>query len=234
LPTAYEARLLGAGLGPVAGADEAGRGACAGPLVAAAVILSADPAREISGLGDSKALTARARERLYAVILDQAEAVSWVEIGPAECDAWGIQVANLQALRRAVWRLTAQPQFVVTDGFAVDGLPARGLGMWKADQLVACVQAASIVAKVTRDRIMMRLDAVFPGYEFARHKGYGTAAHQRRLEAIGPSPVHRFSYANVVRALAGRAPDEVVGTTARDPSTGSSGLSYEAKLGESD
>jgi ribonuclease HII len=193
----YEDWLARAGLGPVAGVDEAGRGACAGPLVAAAVILGDRP---IPGLGDSKALTARTRDRLYDAILDSAAAVAWVEISPGECDGWGIQAANLQALRRAVWQLPVTPAFVLTDGFAVDGLPGPGLGMWKADQVAACVGAASIVAKVTRDRIMVALDAVFPGYGFAGHKGYCTAAHQRALEELGPCDAHRLSYANVARA----------------------------------
>jgi ribonuclease HII len=188
----------------VAGVDEAGRGACAGPLVAAAVILSDEPDRAVAGLNDSKALTAAARERLHGAIVERAVAVSWVAVAPADCDAWGVQAANLAALRRAAWRLAVRPAFVVTDGFAVDGLPAPGLGLWKADQVLSCVQAASIVAKVTRDRLMAELDAAFPGYGFARHKGYGTAAHQRRLEELGPSPAHRLSYANVQRAVAGR------------------------------
>jgi ribonuclease HII len=194
----YERWLSEAGLGPVAGVDEAGRGACAGPLVAAAVIL--DEARPIDGLNDSKALTAAARERLFGAILERAAAVAWVEVAPADCDAWGIQEANLQALRRAVWRLPLGPRFVLTDGFAVDGLPGPGLGMWKADQVAACVEAASIVAKVTRDRLMADLDGLYPGYGFARHKGYCTAAHQRALEERGPCDAHRLSYANVARA----------------------------------
>jgi ribonuclease HII len=200
----YEERLRAARLWPLAGADEAGRGACAGPLVAAAVILSDEPGRAILGLRDSKALTAKARERLYGLILERAAAVSWVAVSPGECDAWGVQTANLQALRRAVWRLAVGPAFVVTDGFAVDGLPAPSLGLWKADQVIDCVQAASIVAKVTRDRLMADLEAAFPGYGFARHKGYVTAAHQRNLELLGPSPVHRLAYANVQRAVAAR------------------------------
>ncbi|MDR1078680.1 MAG: ribonuclease HII [Propionibacteriaceae bacterium] len=202
----YETWLSRVGLTPVAGADEAGRGACAGPLVAAAVVLSGRPEARIEGLRDSKALSAKARERLYEVIMERAEAVSWVELAPAECDRLGLQAANLQALRRAVWRLSSRPGFVLTDGFAVDGLPGAGLGMWKADQVAACVQAAAIVAKVTRDRIMGRLDQVYPDYGFARHKGYCTAAHQRQLERLGPSPVHRLSYGNVERAIRVREP----------------------------
>ncbi|MDR1512664.1 MAG: ribonuclease HII [Propionibacteriaceae bacterium] len=200
--SAYELLLAEAGLGPVAGVDEAGRGACAGPLVAAAVVLGDGPEGDIEGLADSKALSARARDRLYDAILASARAVAWVAVSAAECDAGGVQAANLQALRRAVWRLDVTPSFVLTDGFGVDGLPGPGVGMWKADQVAACVKAASIVAKVTRDKIMVELDAAWPGYGFARHKGYCTAAHQRALEELGPCAAHRLTYANV--ALVGR------------------------------
>ena len=196
----YEEWLRQAGLGPVAGVDEAGRGACAGPLVAAAVVLATAPERRIDGLADSKTLSARRRESLFDVIVERALAVAWAEVSPQECDDWGLQEANLQALRRAVWRLSVRPAFILTDGFAVDGLPGPGLGLWKADQVAECVAAASIVAKVTRDRLMVRLDARYPGYGFARHKGYATADHQARVEALGPSEVHRLSYANVARA----------------------------------
>ena len=192
--------LIAAGLGPVAGADEAGRGACAGPLVAAAVILSADPRDEIDGLDDSKALSPSKRDRLYPLIFARAAAVSWVAVEARDCDRMGLQAANLHALRTAVQGLGIAPGFVITDGFAVDGLGAPSLGMWKADQVVACVSAASIVAKVTRDRIMDDLDEIYPGYEFARHKGYATALHQRRLEELGPCPQHRMNYGNVARA----------------------------------
>jgi ribonuclease HII len=196
----YEQLLLAAGLGPVAGADEAGRGACAGPLVAAAVILSDDPACDIPGLNDSKALTARTRERLCPLIMERAVCVGIEVVSAADCDRLGIQCANLQALRQAVLKLEVSPGFVITDGFSVDGVPAPHVGMWKADQVVACVSAASIVAKVTRDHIMDELDAKYPAYEFGKHKGYGTALHQRRLDELGPCPQHRMSYGNVARA----------------------------------
>ncbi len=196
----YEQMLSAAGLTPVAGADEAGRGACAGPLVAAAVILSDDPDRVIPGLNDSKALTTTARDRLYPLILQRAAAVAWVAVEARDCDRMGIQQANLSALRQAVLALAVTPGFVITDGFTVDGLGVPSLGMWKADQVVACVSAASIVAKVTRDRIMDDLESIFPGYELGQHKGYATAAHQRRLAELGPCPQHRMSYGNVVRA----------------------------------
>jgi len=127
----YERALARAGLTPVAGADEAGRGACAGPLVAAATILSDRKSRQIMGLRDSKLLTERAREGLYDEILDKAVAVAWVEVPPAECDALGMHVADITALRRAVLRLSTPPAFVITDGFPVlssslTGSPSTG------------------------------------------------------------------------------------------------------------
>ncbi len=198
---AYERALARAGLTPVAGADEAGRGACAGPLVAAAAILSDSRSRRIDGLRDSKLLTARQRDELYEEILAKALAVAWVEISPAECDRLGMQVANVQALRRALWRLDVTPTFVLTDGFGVDGLGVGGLAIWKGDQVAACVAAASIVAKVTRDRIMDALDADYPAYEFARHKGYCTPVHQGHLDEHGPTPVHRMRFENVRRTV---------------------------------
>lgn len=196
----YERALARAGLAPIAGADEAGRGACAGPLVAAAVILSDARARRIDGLRDSKQLTAAARERLHGEILDKAESVAWVRVEPAECDRLGMHQANLQALRRALLRLDTPAEFVITDGFAVSGLGVPGLAMWKGDQVAACVAAASIVAKVTRDRIMTDYEGQYPGYGFPVHKGYCTALHQSRLDALGPSAIHRWCFDNVVRA----------------------------------
>ena len=196
----FEHILSAAGLGPVAGADEAGRGACAGPLVAAAVILSDDPARRIRGLADSKALRPAVRDDMFRTIRLQAVATAWAVVQAGECDLLGLQAANLAVLRQAVLELPVRPGFVITDGFAVDGLGAPGLGMWKADQVVETVSAASIVAKVIRDRIMDEVDEVWPGYGFARHKGYATAAHQARLAELGPCPQHRMSYGNVARA----------------------------------
>ena len=196
----YERALARAGLTPVAGADEAGRGACAGPLVAAATILSDRKSRQITGLRDSKLLTERAREELYGEILDKAVAVAWVEVSPAECDALGMHVADITALRRAVLRLSTPPAFVITDGFPVDGLGVGGVGMWKGDQVAACVAAASIIAKVTRDRIMKAYESDYPGYEFAVHKGYCTPLHQTHLDRLGPCDIHRMRFENVRRA----------------------------------
>ena len=199
-PFGYERALARAGLAPIAGADEAGRGACAGPLVAAAVILSDAPSRRIEGLRDSKQLTALARDRLFDEIMAKALSVAWVRVEPAECDHLGMHQANVQALRRALLRLETPPQFVLTDGFAVSGLGVPGLAMWKGDQVAACVAAASIVAKVTRDRIMVDYDEVYPGYEFQVHKGYCTPLHQARLDSLGPCGIHRWCFDNVVRA----------------------------------
>ncbi len=202
----YERALGRAGLAPVAGADEAGRGACAGPLVAAAAVLSDSRSRRIVGLRDSKLLTARQREELYDEIHDKALAVACVELSPGECDVLGMHVANVQALRQALWRLEVTPAFVLTDGFPVDGLGVGGLAMWKGDQVAACVAAASIVAKVTRDRIMDSFDDVYPQYELARHKGYCTPLHQRALDRHGPSPIHRMRFENVRRTVRSGSP----------------------------
>ena len=190
----YEDSLHQAGFALVAGADEAGRGACAGPLVAAAVILGD---KVPAGLDDSKRLTPKRREELYQVIMADALAVAWVRVEAADCDRLGIQQADLGALRDAVKALRPAPDFALTDGFPVPGLPCPSLGMWKGDQAVACVAAASIIAKVTRDRIMVELAAQYPGYGFDGHKGYVTAAHQAALAALGPCPQHRLSYRNV-------------------------------------
>lgn len=190
-----ERALRRRGFAVVAGADEAGRGACAGPLVAAAAVL---PDRgEIEGLNDSKLLTAAARERIYTDVV--ASAITWsvVTIPPGELDSRGLHVGNVAAMRRALAKLTPHPSYVLTDGFAVDGVGVPGLAVWKGDQVAACVAAASVLAKVTRDRIMTELDSVYPQYGFAVHKGYSTPEHAAALKEHGPSPVHRHSYKNV-------------------------------------
>ena len=194
----YERALAQPGFTAVAGADEAGRGACAGPLVAAAVVL---PPRPLEGLNDSKKLTAKARERLYDLITAKALAWAAVRIEPAECDTLGMHVANLEALRRAVARLEARPDFVLTDGFPVDGFGVPTLAMWKGDAVAASVSAASIIAKVTRDRIMTAYAADHPGYAFDVHKGYCTREHQAELDELGPCAIHRMKWDNVARTV---------------------------------
>ena len=195
----YERALRRVGLDPVAGVDEAGRGACAGPLVAAAAVLPEGRAGIVPGLADSKLLTARARERCYEQVVRRATAWSVVVVPPGECDRLGMHVANIMALRRALLRLDVAPTYVLTDGFPVDGLGVPGLAVWKGDRVAACVAAASIIAKVTRDRIMCELDEVYPAYEFKIHKGYCTPLHQEKLDAHGPSATHRMRFVNVSR-----------------------------------
>ncbi|HEY3682449.1 MAG TPA: ribonuclease HII [Streptosporangiaceae bacterium] len=192
---ARERALARRGFAPVAGADEAGRGACAGPLVAAAVVLP--PRARIDELDDSKALTERARERVYARVTRAARSWSVVVIPPEDVDRYGLHVCNIAALRRAVARLDVPPAYVLTDGFPVSGLGRPSLAIWKGDQVAACVAAASVVAKVTRDRIMTDLHDRYPQYDFGVHKGYVTRAHSAALAEHGPCPQHRFSYVNV-------------------------------------
>lgn len=207
---AYERALRRAGMVPVAGVDEAGRGACAGPLVAAAAILPEGRRGEVPGLADSKLLTAAARERCYAEVTRRALAWSVVVVPPAECDRLGMHRVNIEALRRALFQLDTKPAYVLTDGFPVDGLSAPGLAVWKGDRVIACIAAASVIAKVTRDRFMTELHHRYPAYDFATHKGYCTSDHQAALDRHGPCPEHRMRWVNVIRATgrSGEPPDE--------------------------
>jgi ribonuclease HII len=197
----YESALARAGFEYVAGADEAGRGACAGPLVVAACILPLGRRGRIDGLDDSKLLTAATRERLFGEVTRRALAYSVVVIPPAEIDAFGLHVANLAGMRRALGTLLPAAQYALTDGFPVKGLGMPSTAVWKGDATVACIAAASILAKVTRDAIMTDLHAYWPQYGFARHKGYITASHSAALAEHGPCPHHRRRYVNVRRAL---------------------------------
>ena len=207
---AYESVLARAGFAPVAGIDEAGRGACAGPLVVAAVVLDPASIRRMPGLADSKLLTAQAREEVYAEVLRRA--VDWhvVVIGADQIDATGLHVCNLSGMRRAFAGLRAVPGYVLTDGFAVRGLGVPGLAIWKGDRVTASVAAASVVAKVSRDRMMRDLHERYPLYGFDRHKGYVTDEHVAALAEHGPSPVHRYSFVNVNRVAALLEPAELL------------------------
>jgi ribonuclease HII len=194
---ALERALQRRGFNRVAGADEAGRGACAGPLVVAAVILPQGRRGEIDELNDSKLLTHAARERVYEQVVRRAEAWAAIIIPPGDIDRRGLHVCNLAGMRRALAGLAVRPEYALTDGFKVDGLGIPGLAVWKGDQVAACVAAASVVAKVTRDRIMEQLHESYPQYGFDEHKGYSTPVHGAALTTHGPCPEHRFSYANV-------------------------------------
>lgn len=188
-----EDKLIAAGLTPIAGVDEAGRGACAGPLVIAAVILKS----EISELRDSKELSEKKREELFPIIYQNSESISVIEVWPEEIDQRGVHAANLDGMRRAVNGLTTPPSYVLTDGYAIEGLAIPSLAIWKGDQIANCISAASIIAKVTRDRIMVELGAKYPQYGLEKHKGYITASHTKALIENGVTEIHRRSYANI-------------------------------------
>ena len=200
---AYETVLARAGFSPVAGIDEAGRGACAGPLVVAAVVLDPASIRKMPGLADSKLLSPAAREDAYAEVLSLA--VDWhVVVIPADqIDATGLHVCNVSGMRRAFAGLRCRPGYVLTDGFPVRGLGAPALAVWKGDRVTASVAAASVLAKVSRDRMMRDLHERYPLYGFDRHKGYNTDDHVRALAEHGPCPAHRYSFVNVRAAASG-------------------------------
>ena len=203
---AYEAALTRAGFGPVAGADEAGRGACAGPLVVAGCILPKGRRGQIDGLTDSKLLTPLARERMYVEVVKRAVAYSIVIVPASEIDAYGLHVANLAGMRRALGTLVPGPSYALTDGFPVRGLAVPNTAVWKGDATVACIAAASVLAKVTRDRIMTDMHEIWPQYEFAQHKGYICPSHSAALREYGPCPEHRRRFVNVRRAMRGELP----------------------------
>lgn len=200
----HERALERSGIWSVAGADEAGRGACAGPLVVAAVILPppSKPLPEaLLAIADSKLLTPHKRDSLFDQINQDAIAVAVVCVSVEEIDANGVHAANIAGMRRALLALAPAPQYVLTDGFAIAGVGIPGLAVWKGDQVSAAIAAASIIAKVTRDRIMVSLDSQFPEYGFAKHKGYITRAHEAALIEHRPSVVHRRSFANIASLL---------------------------------
>ena len=198
---AIEELLRNAGISPIAGVDEAGRGPCAGPLVVAAVILKDPTASELSEVRDSKEVSESKREILFDVIMKLAESVSVIIVPPSEIDERGVHAANLDGMRRAVKGLSIEPAYVLTDGYAIEGLAIPNVAVWKGDQVVTAISAASIIAKVTRDRIMIELDSKYPQYGFAKHKGYITAVHTKALTEHGPCIEHRTSFSNIAALL---------------------------------
>ena len=176
----------------VAGCDEVGRGCLAGPVMAGAVIL--DPSRHIPGLADSKSITALERERLYAIITRKALAWSVVAVQPTEIDEINIHRASLQAMRRAVLAIAPLPDMVLVDAFRIPDLLIAQRGVLHGDRRCAAIAAASIVAKVTRDREMLTHHAADPRYGYDRHKGYATAEHLAALARHGYSALHRRSF----------------------------------------
>ncbi len=198
---AIESQLIDAGITPLAGVDEAGRGACAGPLVIASVILHDPFAEDLAAVRDSKDVSEKERENLFELLVQKAAAISTIIVPPAEVDERGVHAANLDGMRRAVQGLSITPAYVLTDGYAIDGLGIANLAVWKGDQVAHCISAASIIAKVTRDRIMRELDTQYPDYGFAKHKGYITAAHTKALNQHGPCIEHRRSFANIAALI---------------------------------
>ena len=186
--------------GLVAGVDEAGRGPLAGPVVAAAVIL--DDRNPIRGLADSKVLTARRREQLFDEIRAKALCCSVAEASVDEIDTLNILQATLLAMRRAVEGLRLKPALVLVDGNRLPTLSMRAEAIVKGDSKIAAISAASILAKVTRDRWCAELDLQYPQYGFAGHKGYGTAEHLQALQAHGACPQHRKTFSPVAKVLA--------------------------------
>lgn len=186
--------------GLVAGVDEAGRGPLAGPVVAAAVVL--DPRAPVNGLADSKKLTAKRRDELAYEIKEHALAWSVAWADPAEIDAINILAATMLAMRRAILGLVVMPNRVLIDGnrlpdLRFEQMTIAGEAIIGGDDLIPAISAASIVAKTTRDSMMVALDKIYPRYEFARHKGYGTDVHREKLREFGPCCEHRRTFAPV-------------------------------------
>ncbi len=183
----------------IAGVDEVGRGPLAGPVVAAAVIL--DPNKPIEGLADSKKLSESKRQQLAVEIKENAMAWSIARADIKEIDEINILQASLLAMKRAVETLSKSPDLALIDGNKLPDLPMAMEAIIKGDSKEACISAASIIAKVDRDEEMIAMDAIYPGYGFAKHKGYPTKQHREAIQTLGITPIHRRSYAPVQKLL---------------------------------
>ncbi len=183
------------GYAHVAGIDEAGRGPLAGPVMAAAVILPAGLL--LNGVDDSKKLSPAIREKLFDIIMARALSVGIGIIGPDEIDRINILQATRSAMLAAVQQLTPQPDYLLIDGITTINTKIPQKTIKKGDSLSLSIAAASIIAKVTRDRLMVKMDTTYPGYGFAGHKGYGSAAHMEAIRVLGPSPIHRQTFGGV-------------------------------------
>jgi ribonuclease HII len=193
----YEKKLLDQGVKLIAGVDEAGRGPCAGPLVVAAVILQDifDPKHQ--KIKDSKTITENNREELYDYVLESAVTFSIIEIPAAEIDKNGLHVSNLEGMATAAINLNPTPERVLFDGYQNSEFQLPSDGIWKGDASCISIAAASILAKVTRDRIMRDYDLEFPQYGFAKHKGYSAPEHMKAIADYGLLPIHRRSFKNI-------------------------------------
>ena len=192
-----ESQLLQSGIKNIAGVDEAGRGPCAGPLVIAAVILNDPLSKTFTEIQDSKQLSTEQREILFELIIANSIAHSIIEVSVEEIDTLGLHKCNIEGMRRAVNSLSISADYVLTDGYSIPGLTTPNLAVWKGDQVATTISAASILAKVYRDRIMVQLDKKYPKYGLANHKGYITAAHTAAIKEFGILPIHRKSFANI-------------------------------------
>ncbi len=175
----------------IAGVDEAGRGPLAGPIVASAVVLYS----EVEGIDDSKKLTERKREELFDILMSEEHDIGISVISNKIIDEIGIQSANIRAMTEAVSKLKNKPDLLLIDGYEIKGFLCPAWKIIKGDQRSVSIGAASIIAKVTRDRIMKKFDRQYPEYGFAKHKGYGTREHLLAIKKLGPSPIHRLSFA---------------------------------------
>jgi ribonuclease HII len=196
-----EQTLLKAGIKNIAGVDEAGRGPCAGPLVLASVILKDPLSKLLIDVKDSKELSESKREELFDVVIKNSITYSIIEVSVEEIDAIGLHKCNIEGMRRAVNALAITPDYVLTDGYPIPGLTTPNLAVWKGDQVAISISAASILAKVYRDRIMIKLDKEFPNYGLANHKGYITASHTAAIKEFGVLAIHRKSFANIAALL---------------------------------
>ena len=196
-----EQTLFNAGIINIAGVDEAGRGPCAGPLVVAAVILKDPFSKELSQVKDSKELIEAKREQLFEIIIENCIDYNIVEISPDEIDQLGLHKCNIEGMRRAVMGLKTSAEYVLTDGYPIPGLTIPNLSVWKGDKVAISISAASILAKVYRDRIMIEMDKKYPNYGLANHKGYITALHTDAIKKYGVLPIHRKSFANISAIL---------------------------------
>ncbi len=200
-----EKQLLAAGITKIAGVDEAGRGPCAGPLVIASLILKDPQSDLLSEIRDSKELTPAKRERLFDVVIEQSLSYSIIEVSVDEIDSLGLHKCNIEGMRRAINSLEIEPEYVLTDGYVIPGLVTPNLVVWKGDQVAISISAASILAKVYRDRIMVDLDKKYPGYGLAGHKGYITKSHTDAIKELGVLPIHRKSFANISEIINSKA-----------------------------
>jgi len=200
-----EKQLLAVGITKIAGVDEAGRGPCAGPLVIASVILKDPQSDSLSEIQDSKELTPAKRERLFDVVIEQSLTYSIIEVSVEEIDSLGLHKCNIEGMRRAINALAIEPEYVLTDGYAIPGLVTPNLAVWKGDQVAISISAASILAKVYRDRIMVELDKNYPGYGLAGHKGYITKSHTDAIKELGVLPIHRKSFSNIAEIINSKA-----------------------------